>query len=89
MLCTLPCPVLTRVAFEPELSGPKARAIRQLNSDSSTKVLAIARRRFWEIDDGIFGGGTFTDLPIGAAYYPSDNALSKNPRVSAGAGVRP
>jgi monoamine oxidase len=87
VLCTLPCPVLTRIRFEPELSGPKARAIRRLNYDSSTKVLAIARRRFWEIDDGIFGGGTFTDLPIGTAYYPSDNALSKNPRVSAGAGV--
>ncbi|HZI85071.1 MAG TPA: FAD-dependent oxidoreductase [Casimicrobiaceae bacterium] len=87
LLCTLPCPVLTRIAFEPGLSGPKARAIRQLNYDSSTKVLAIARWRFWEIDDGIFGGGTFTDLPIATAYYPSDNALSKNPRVSAGPGV--
>jgi monoamine oxidase len=87
VLCTLPCPVLTRIAFEPQLSGPKARAIRELNYDSSTKVLAIARRRFWESDDGIFGGGTFTDLPIATAYYPSDNALSKNPRVSAGPGV--
>jgi len=87
VLCTLPCPVLTRVGFEPALSGPKARAIRELNYDSSTKVLAVARRRFWEIDDGIFGGGTFTDLPIATAYYPSDNALSKNPRVSAGPGV--
>jgi len=87
LLCTLPCPVLTRMTFEPGLSGPKARAIRQLNYDSSTKVLAIARRRFWEMDDGIFGGGTFTDLPIATAYYPSDNALSKNPGVSAGPGV--
>lgn len=87
VLCTLPCPVLTRIGFEPQLSGPKARAIRELNYDSSTKVLAIARRRFWEGDDGIFGGGTFTDLPIATAYYPSDNALSKNPRVSAGPGV--
>jgi monoamine oxidase len=87
VLCTLPCPVLTRIVFEPQLSGPKARAIRELNYDSSTKVLAVARQRFWESDDGIFGGGTFTDLPIGTAYYPSDNALSKNPRVSAGPGV--
>jgi monoamine oxidase len=87
LLCTLPCPVLTRIGFEPGLSGPKARAIRQLNYDSSTKVLAVARRRFWEADDGIFGGGTFTDLPIATAYYPSDNALAKNPRVSAAPGV--
>jgi len=87
LLCTLPCPVLTRIGIEPELSGPKWRAIRELNYDSSTKVLAVARRRFWETDDGIFGGGTFTDLPLATAYYPSDNALSKNPRVSAGPGV--
>jgi monoamine oxidase len=87
VVCTLPCPVLTRLAFEPELSGPKARAIRLLNYDSSTKVLAVARRRFWETDDGIYGGGTFTDLPLGTAYYPSDNAEAKDPRVSAAPSV--
>jgi monoamine oxidase len=87
LLCTLPCPVLSRITIEPELSGPKWRAIRELNYDSSTKVIAVARRRFWEMDDGIFGGGTFTDLPIGTTYYPSDNAQRKDPRVSAGPGV--
>lgn len=65
----------------------KARAIRLLNYDSSTKVLAVAARRFWESEDGIYGGGTFTDLPIGTAYYPSDNAQAKDPRVSSGPGV--
>ena len=54
---------------------------------SSTKVLAVARRRFWESDDGIYGGGTFTDLPIATTYYPSDNAEARDTRVSAGAGV--
>jgi monoamine oxidase len=28
------------------------------------------RRRFWEDDDGIFGGGSVTDLPIRAITYP-------------------
>jgi monoamine oxidase len=28
------------------------------------------RRRFWEDDDGIFGGGSVTDLPIRAMFYP-------------------
>jgi monoamine oxidase len=87
LLCTLPSPVLSRIVVEPEMSGPKWRAIRQLNYDSSTKVLAVARRRFWETDDGIYGGGTFTDLPIATAYYPSDNAQAKNPAVSRGPGV--
>ena len=87
LLCTLPCPVLTRIVVEPELPGPKARAIRQLNYDSSTKVLLVARRRFWESDDGIYGGGSFADLPTTSTYYPSDNAEAKDPRVSRGPGV--
>jgi monoamine oxidase len=87
VLCTLPCPVLTRLEIKPELSGPKWRAIRELSYDSSTKVLAIANRRFWESEDGIYGGGTFTDLPTVSTYYPSDNAEAKDPAVSRGAGV--
>ncbi|HXU51597.1 MAG TPA: FAD-dependent oxidoreductase [Casimicrobiaceae bacterium] len=87
LLCTLPCPVLSRLVVEPGFSGPKWRAIRELAYDSSTKVLALANRRFWEADDGIYGGGTFTDLPLATAYYPSDNAEAKDPRVSRGPGV--
>ena len=87
LLCTLPCPVMAHIDVQPELSGPKWRAIRQLNYDSSTKVLAVANRRFWESDDGIYGGGTFTDLPSVSTYYPSDNADAKDPRVSRGPGV--
>jgi monoamine oxidase len=87
VLCTLPCPVLARIEVRPQLSGAKQRAIRQLNYDSSTKVLAIASRRFWESDDGIYGGGTYTDLPTGTTWYPSSNVEAKDPRVSKGPGV--
>jgi len=87
LICTLPCPVLSRIDVQPEFSGPKWRAIRELAYDSSTKVLAVTNRRFWEADDGIYGGGTFTDLPIATTYYPSDNAEAKSARVSAGPGV--
>ena len=87
VLCTLPFSVLSRISVEPELSGPKLRAIRELNYDSSTKVLVVSNRRFWETDDGIYGGGTFTDLPTGTTYYPSDNAQAKDRHVSQGPGV--
>jgi monoamine oxidase len=87
ILCTLPFPALNRLVVEPAFSPGKQRAIRELNYDSSTKVLAVANRRFWESDDGIFGGGTYTDLPTGVTYYPSDNAAEKDPRVSRGPGV--
>ena len=47
-----------------QLEGLDQRAIRQLHYDASAKVLLQCRRRFWEEDEGIFGGGTMTDLPF-------------------------
>ena len=87
ILCTLPFPVVTRLEVEPAFSGAKQRAIRELNYDSSTKVLAVTRRRFWEQDDGIFGGGTYTDLPTATTWYPSDNAAVRDPKVSSAPAV--
>lgn len=87
VLVTAPAPVLARIAFEPALSGEKARAIRQLGYDSATKVLFTTTRRFWEQDDGIFGGGSFTDLPSGSTWYPSDNAEARDRRISASPAV--
>jgi monoamine oxidase len=87
VLCTLPFPVLTRLEVEPAFSAAKQRAIRELNYDSATKVLAVTRRRFWEQDDGIFGGGTYTDLPTATTWYPADNATARDPRVSASPAV--
>ena len=77
VLCTLPVPVMQRLDNLPTWSPEKQRAIRQLTYDSATKVLIGARRRFWELDDGIYGGGTFTDLPSASTYYPSDNATDR------------
>jgi monoamine oxidase len=57
LLCTVPLGVLSTIDIQPALSGSKARAIRQVTYDSSTKVLALTSRRFWETDDGIYGGG--------------------------------
>jgi monoamine oxidase len=87
VLCTLPFPVLGRLQIVPPFSEAKRRAVRELSYDSATKVLAVTNRRFWEADDQIFGGGTYTDLPTGMTYYPSDNAAVKDPAVSAGPGV--
>lgn len=77
VVCTLPFPVLRTVEVSPEWSPGKRKAIRQLNYAASTKVLFQVRHRFWEDDDGIFGGATVTDLPIRRMNYPTpdpDNA---------------
>lgn len=87
LLVTVPLGVLSKMQLAPAFSAAKMRAIRQITYDSSTKVLIQANRRFWEMDEGIYGGGTYTDLPTGITYYPSDNAAARRPGVSEGPGV--
>jgi len=69
-IVTLPFSVLRHVEFLQGLSRAKERAIRQLHYDAAAKILFQCRRRFWEEDDGIYGGASVTDLPIRAMYYP-------------------
>jgi len=70
VLLTVPFPVLRHVEVSPAFSHAKQRAIRELNYDASGKIFFQCRRRFWEEDEGIFGGGTLTDLPVRNIYYP-------------------
>ena len=69
-IITVPFPVLRHVEMLKPLSQSKRRAIRQLHYDASAKILFQCRRRFWEEDEGIFGGGTVTDLAIRNIFYP-------------------
>jgi monoamine oxidase len=69
-IVTVPFPVLRHVEFVKPLSAGKRRAIRQLRYDASAKIFFQCRRRFWEEDDGIVGGGSVTDLPVRNVYYP-------------------
>ena len=67
---TTPFPVLRHVEALAPFSRGKQRAIRQLHYDASAKVFLQFRRRFWEEDDGIVGGGSVTDLAVRNVYYP-------------------
>jgi monoamine oxidase len=69
-IITVPFPVLRHVETIKPFSRAKQRAIRQLHYDASAKILFQCKRRFWEDDDGIFGGGTVSDLPIRITFYP-------------------
>lgn len=69
-ILTVPFPVLRHVEVLQPFSRAKQRAIRQLHYDASAKVFLQTSRRFWEEDDGIFGGGSVTDLAIRNLFYP-------------------
>jgi monoamine oxidase len=69
-IITAPFPVLRHIEALKPFKRTKQRAIRELHYDASAKILFQCRRRFWEEDEGIFGGGTITDLPVRNIYYP-------------------
>jgi monoamine oxidase len=81
LICTVPLGAMKKIEFDPPLTPRKNEAIRRVNYDSSTKVLALAKRRFWETDDGIYGGGSISDGPLGSTWYPSDNP-HRDPEIS-------
>lgn len=74
VVCCVPLTALDQIAINPGLPYQQTRAIRSISYASSTKTLVHTKRRSWELEDGIFGGGSFTDLPIQQCWYPSDNA---------------
>lgn len=70
MICTIPFTVLRHIEILKPFTHAKQKAIRQLHYDASTKIFIQCRRRFWEEDENIYGGGTVTDLAIRNLYYP-------------------
>ena len=68
-VCALPLPVLRdmNVDVAPEMKA----AIGAINYAKTGKIGIQFKRRFWEEDDGIYGGITKTDQPITQILYPS------------------
>jgi monoamine oxidase len=82
-VCTIPLTVLSQMAIQ---VGPRMRAaIDAISYDASAKVGLQFRRRFWEEDEAIFGGISYTDLPISLISYPSTDFLSGGKGVLLGA----
>ena len=70
LIVTIPFSLMRHIRVRPPLTPRKARAIRQVNYDAASKVFMQFSRRFWEDDDGIYGGGTITDASIRNVFYP-------------------
>jgi monoamine oxidase len=82
-LCTIPLSILSQIPMN--VSVGMAAAIGATPYASSTKIGLQFRRRFWEQDDGIYGGTSYTDLPIGLISYPSHALNSDGKGVLLGA----
>ena len=74
-----PAPAVTALRFSPALPRAQAQALARLPYSPSARSVALARRRRWEVDDGIVGGVSRTDLSIQQCWYPGDNARPGGP----------
>ncbi|HZM93022.1 MAG TPA: flavin monoamine oxidase family protein [Vicinamibacterales bacterium] len=66
---TIPLPVLNGI--QKDLSQPVQSAIAASTYDGAGKIGLQFKRRFWEQDDEIYGGRSWTDQEIGQIIYPS------------------
>ena len=81
-VCTIPASILSQIPMN--VGAPMKNAIDQLPYESSFKVGLQFKRRFWEQDDGIYGGISYTDQPITNIAYPCTGYFSDGPAVLLG-----
>ena len=74
-ICALPLPVLAKLPSN--LSPRMKAAVAAIPYASVGKIGLQFGRRFWEEDDGIFGGVTRTNMPITQIWYPSHDYLAR------------
>ena len=82
-LCTIPLSVLSQI--EMNVSPAMEAAINAVPYAAAVKIGLQFRRRFWEEDDGIYGGISYTDLPISMIGYPAHGYLDSGKGVLLGA----
>jgi monoamine oxidase len=75
VVCCLPLSVLA--TLDVNLSPEMTEAVRGVMYSSSAKIGLQMRRRFWEEDDGIYGGVAYTNLPLGQFSYPSNDYFTQ------------
>ena len=68
-VCTIPLSILSQLPVD--VSGPMKAAIDAVPYAASVKIGLQFKRRFWEEDEAIYGGISFTDLPIQQIAYPN------------------
>ncbi len=82
-VCTIPLSVLSQI--EMNVTPALSAAIDAVPYAAAVKIGLQFRRRFWEEDDAIYGGISYTDLPISMIGYPAHGYLGGGKGVLLGA----
>ena len=75
VIVSLPLSIVANLDIN--LSPEMLQAVKEIPYSNSAKVGLAMKRRFWEEDDGIFGGHLYSNLPIGEFSYPSYDYFAK------------
>lgn len=81
-VCTIPFSVLGQI--EHNLSSKLSNVISGMAYNGSVKWGLEFKRRFWEQDESIYGGISYTDQEISQISYPSTGYMSDGPAVLLG-----
>jgi monoamine oxidase len=68
-ICTIPLSILSQLSVD--VSNRMKAAIDAVPYTPAVKVGLQFKRRFWEEDEAIYGGISYTDLPIRQIAYPN------------------
>ena len=68
-VCTIPLSILSQLPID--VGNRMKAAIDAVPYTSSVKIGLQFKRRFWEEDEAIYGGISYTDLPIRQIAYPN------------------
>ncbi len=74
-ICTIPLPVLSNINHN--FSSDVSRAIDYVQYINTCKIGLQFKRRFWEEDEGVYGGITHTNNELTQIFYPNNNFLGK------------
>lgn len=78
-ICTIPFSILSQI--DHDFSSRMSGIIDGMYYASSFKCGIEFKRRFWEQDEHIYGGISYTTLPISLISYPSTDFFSDGPAV--------
>ncbi|MBU3076783.1 flavin monoamine oxidase family protein [Sphingomonas quercus] len=82
-VCTIPASILSQIPIS--VSAPMQAAINAIPYAASCKVGLQMKRRFWEQDEDIYGGITYTDQANAMIAYPATDYFSSGKGVLLGA----
>ncbi len=82
-VCTIPLSILSQLPVD--VGAPMKTAIDAVPYAASVKIGLQFKRRFWEEDEAIYGGISYTDLPIQQIAYPNTGFNSNGKGVLLGA----